>query len=363
MSNLQNNIASLEALITKANALPEEKTIQSSKAVTPTTSSQTVKPDSGYDGLGQVVVNAIPDEYIDTTDATATRNHIISGYTAYVNGSKITGAIPQQSSSALTASGAKVSVPMGYYPYPMSKSITTTTMLTPSISVGDDGVITASARVSTSGYVAAGTKTGTEQLTTQAAKTITPTKSSQTAVAKNVYTTGAVTVAAIPSQYITTTDASAAADDIVTGETAYVNGVKVTGTNPYEKAATDTTVAAQATTISEIMELLEGKSVPGGGAGVETCTFTVNGGYIIGAAVLDNGAISAVTHEPGKINTLDNVVCGTIVYMRGEQSADYSYDNCSLVYKAGTFAYIAVAINNGVASASVTVSSDFPPDP
>lgn len=34
------------------------------KTVTPTKSKQTVKPDSSYDGLSEVIVNAIPDEYI-----------------------------------------------------------------------------------------------------------------------------------------------------------------------------------------------------------------------------------------------------------------------------------------------------------
>lgn len=64
---------------------------------------------------------------------------------------------------------------------------------TPSISVSSAGLITASA-TQTAGYVAAGTKSATKQLTVQAAKTITPTTSDQTAVAKNRYTTGAVTV-------------------------------------------------------------------------------------------------------------------------------------------------------------------------
>ena len=81
----------------------------------------------------------------------------------------------------------------------MSKvtNLPTATQATPSISVNSSGLITASA-TQTAGYVAAGTKSATKQLTTQAAKTITPCTSSQTAVALGRYTTGAVTVAAIP---------------------------------------------------------------------------------------------------------------------------------------------------------------------
>lgn len=69
-----------------------------------------------------------------------------------------------------------------------------TTQATPSITVSSSGLITASS-TQTAGYVSAGTESSTKQLTTQAAKTITPNTSSQTAVAKNVYTTGAITVA------------------------------------------------------------------------------------------------------------------------------------------------------------------------
>ena len=77
----------------------------------------------------------------------------------------------------------------------------TATQATPAISVNSSGLITASA-TQTAGYVSAGAKSATQQLSTQAAKTITPSTSSQTAVASGKYTTGAVTVAAIPSSYI-----------------------------------------------------------------------------------------------------------------------------------------------------------------
>lgn len=117
------------------------------------------------------------------------------------DGTVVTGNIPTKTASNLSASGATVTVPAGYYAAQATKSVATATQATPSVSIDSAGKITATA-TQTAGYVSAGTKTGTKQLTTQAAKTVTPTKSSQTAVAKNVYTTGAVTVAAIPDSYV-----------------------------------------------------------------------------------------------------------------------------------------------------------------
>ncbi len=62
-----------------------------SKTVTPTKSTQTVNYDNNYVGLSSVTINPIPENYIDTTDATATDADILYGQTAYVNTQKITG--------------------------------------------------------------------------------------------------------------------------------------------------------------------------------------------------------------------------------------------------------------------------------
>ena len=87
-----------------------------SKSATPTKSSQTISADSGYDGLSSVTVAAIPAQYITTTDADAVAANILLNKTAYVNGSKITGSMPNNGATGgtIATQGGTYTIPAGY---------------------------------------------------------------------------------------------------------------------------------------------------------------------------------------------------------------------------------------------------------
>ena len=144
-------------------------------------------------------------------------------------GNIVTGAITTKTASNLTASGAVVTVPAGYYAAQATKSVSTATQATPSIAVDANGLITASA-AQTEGYVSAGTKSATKQLTTQAAKTITPSTSAQTAVAAGTYVTGKVTVAAMPTATQATPSISVDSSGFITATATQDAGYVASGT-------------------------------------------------------------------------------------------------------------------------------------
>nr|DAJ54046.1 MAG TPA: tail protein [Bacteriophage sp.] len=135
------------------------------------------------------------------------------------SGQAVTGTIPSKNGTDLTASGATVTVPAGYYPAQVSKSVATATQAAPSITVDSGGKITATASQA-AGYVAAGTKTATKQMTVQAAKTWTPGTSDQT-LASGRYLTGTQTIKG---------DANLKASNIVKGVSIFgVTGTAETG--------------------------------------------------------------------------------------------------------------------------------------
>lgn len=86
------------------------------KSVTPTKSVQTVTPTSGK-VLSKVTVTAIPDNYIDTTDADATADQFLLGSSGYVKGVKVEGSMPDNGAVRLTfdpLTQSSVDIPAGY---------------------------------------------------------------------------------------------------------------------------------------------------------------------------------------------------------------------------------------------------------
>lgn len=91
-----------EKVIVNVQTAPKLQT----KTVTPTKSQQSVSPDSGYDGLSSVTVNAIPDNYViptGTVNITANGTHDVSGK-ASVN-VNVPGKEEQTKSVTITANG------------------------------------------------------------------------------------------------------------------------------------------------------------------------------------------------------------------------------------------------------------------
>ena len=111
-----------------------------------------------------------------------------------------------------------------------------------------------------------------------------------------------------------TSDATAEANEIFYGETAYANGEKVTGTFTIDDELGD-----QISLISQIQSALEGKAAGGGSSGggnIETCTVTVNIYYRGELSEEDFSIQAIIPYYNG--NTIDftyveNIVHGTVL--------------------------------------------------
>ena len=141
-------------------SIPSGGTYQAKTNINPTTSSQTITPDTGYDALSSVQINAMPSGSASTPATTITANPTIG----------------VSNSGLITATNSK------------------TQSVTPTVSAG---------------YVSSGTAgtitvsgSNTSQLTTQAAQTIHPSSSDQS-IASGKYLTGTQTIKGVTTTNLT----------------------------------------------------------------------------------------------------------------------------------------------------------------
>lgn len=178
-----------------------------SKTATPTKSQQSITPDTGYYGLSDVTVAAIPEAYQNVSGVTAGAADVLSGKVIVdATGASITGTMVNNGAvnKKLDASTGNQSytVPAGYH-----------------------------------------NGSGTVSITLEQ-KTATPAASSQTVTPTTGKVLSQVTVAAIPGEYGDTTGDDAVAGNILYGVKAHSNddgdAVALTGTMPNNGAVSKT---------------------------------------------------------------------------------------------------------------------------
>lgn len=164
-----------------------------SKTIAPTKAQQSITPDSGYYGLSDVTVSAIPDAYQDVSSVTAGAADTLTGKVLVTSDGKVTtGTMPNNGavSKALDAGTPSYTIPKGYHSGTGKVSVTVET------------------------------------------KSVTPTKAAQDIVPSAGKLLSKATVAAIPDEFVDTSDADAAAANVLDGKTAFVDGEKITGSMP-----------------------------------------------------------------------------------------------------------------------------------
>lgn len=127
--------------------------------------------------ISKVILNG--ETQMDVTQKTVTAGAMLSGTTALKNdGTDITGTIASKTSADLTASGATVTAPAGYYASAASKSVASGSAGTPTAAKGtvtSHSVSVTPSVTNTTGYITGGTKTGTA-VTVSASELVSGTK-------------------------------------------------------------------------------------------------------------------------------------------------------------------------------------------
>lgn len=174
-----------------------------SKTVAPTKAQQNVTPDSGYYGLSDVTVGAIPVQYQDVSSVTAKAEEVLTGKVYVDSTGKVTaGTMPNIGtvSKTLDTTTTSYTIPKGYH-----------------------------------------SGTGAVNIVTET-KTATPTKKAQNIAPNTGKVLSGVTVAPIPEAYQDVTEVTAVGTDVLAGKVIVsASGEKITGSMP-NNGATNLTI-------------------------------------------------------------------------------------------------------------------------
>ena len=250
---------------------------QAKTGINPSTSSQTITPDSGYDALSSVQINAMPvgsakgpasvsasgatvitgtntltlhKQYVDTTP-TVTAGYVSSA-TQSTGTVQVTASVPTNSSSDLTVSGATVTAPSGYYKNSASASVASGTAGTPTATkgtVGNHSVSVTPSVTNTTGYITGSTIRGTA-VTVSASELVSGTKSiSANGTGIDVTNYASVDVAVPseePSLQAKTNIAPSTSSQTITADTGY-DGLSSVQINAMPSGTAGTPVATKGT--------------------------------------------------------------------------------------------------------------------
>lgn len=161
-----------------------------SKTATPTKKQQSITPDSGYYGLSDVTVAAIPEAYQNVSSVTATAPDVLAGKVIVLaDGTVVTGTMPSNGavSKVLSIESSSYTVPAGFH--------------------NGQGKVTISLET----------------------KTATPTKSQQKITPTAGKVLSEVTVEPIPSAYQDVTGVTATSPDVLYGKTIVTEDGDVVG--------------------------------------------------------------------------------------------------------------------------------------
>ena len=183
-----------------------------SKSVTPTKSQQNVTPSSGYYGLSDVTVAAIPENFNDTSAVTAEAADVLANTVIVdADGNTVAGTMPNIGTvnKTLDTSTKSYTVPKGYH-----------------------------------------SGSGSVNITTEE-KSVTPTKSAQTILATSGKVISKVSVGKIPDAYQDVTGTTATAAHVLDGD-IFVNasGVSTEGTMPNNGAVSNSMDGLTTTSVS-----------------------------------------------------------------------------------------------------------------